>query len=145
MRPKPGAGWRCYVIAMVGIFLATAVRLTIAPYVDDLFILPMYFLAVLLTGWYCGLGPALSSLVLGIATASLLILPEGSFGDKGLVSTLFGLGLYIAVGAVGIAVSEDHRKVQRSCWTRSTGGARPSGRFANTPACSTRPPSWSAT
>ena len=98
---------------MLGIFLATAVRLAIAPYVGDQFVFPTYILAVLLTGWFCGLGPAVSSLVLGLATASLLILPEGSFGDKGLVSTLFGLGLYIAVGAVGIAVSEDHRKVQR--------------------------------
>ena len=82
--------------------LATAARLALNPLLGDLFPFAMLFLAVLVSAWFGGRGPALAATVLGAASAAFLLLPTMSanpFQDSRMVA---GLGFYLLV-ATGIA------------------------------------------
>jgi PAS domain S-box-containing protein len=68
-----------------------------------------FYVAVLLSAWYGGLGPSILALVLGATAAFALILARG--GD--VASLLVGLILYGVVGSAMILVSEAHRRARR--------------------------------
>ncbi|HLK19921.1 MAG TPA: PAS domain S-box protein [Bryobacteraceae bacterium] len=92
-----------YACAVVSTLLALWLRLWLDPLVGDQFPFPIFFFATLLTAWYGGTGPAVTSVLLGGLFADYFLMPpRGQFTLLSL-SDFIGVGLYIGVG-VGIAL-----------------------------------------
>lgn len=86
-------GW-----AVVSVALAIWARLLLDPVLGDQIPFPTVLLAVLLTAWYGGRGPALMAVILGgLSVDYFLVPPRGSFGPA-TEAAFVGLALYSAVG-----------------------------------------------
>ena len=100
-----------YGCAVAGVALAIATRLLLDPYLGFAYPFATLFVAILVTAWYGGLGPALTAVVLGGLSAVYFVLPprgvffpEGWYQDLGLVLyTCAGLGISLLGGAVDFA------------------------------------------
>ena len=100
--PRPPLLLR-YGCAVVGIALATWVRLLLDPLLGEHTHFATFVLVILLTAWYGGGRPALLALALSVySTDYFLIPPRGSLGHKGAEGHL-ELILYSAVG-LGVAL-----------------------------------------
>src|SRR5688500_15876332 len=92
-----------YTVAVLSIVLATGLRLLLNPLLGDLYPFATLFLAVLVTAWYGGFGPAVAASLLGAAAAARFLLsPTDSFAVHELEHQA-GLGFYVVVG-LAIAV-----------------------------------------
>jgi PAS domain S-box-containing protein len=105
-RESPPQSWfpmLRYGCAVVGIALATWVRVLLDPVLGNQIPFPPLLLAVLLTAWYGGIRPALAAVALGVLSADyFLIAPRGVLGFKGTAEDV-GMALYLGVG-IGIAI-----------------------------------------
>jgi K+-sensing histidine kinase KdpD len=63
-----------YLVAVLAIVFATLVRLLLDPVVGEMHPFITYIYAIIFSAWYCGLGPALVSLVLGFLCAAYFLL-----------------------------------------------------------------------
>ena len=94
---------RRYGLAVICVVLAIWIRRILDPVLGFQFNYATLFLAVLLSAWYGGLGPAVTSLLLGaLAATHFLLPPRGFWWVEGLDQTI-GMLLFLAVGA-GIAL-----------------------------------------
>jgi PAS domain S-box-containing protein len=92
-----------YGCAVVGIILATGVRLLFDPILEDKFVFTLLIFAVMFASWYGGFGPAVAATLLGaLIAAQLFLAPRGSFAVEGFDNQM-GLALYLAV-SFGIAL-----------------------------------------
>jgi PAS domain S-box-containing protein len=92
-----------YTGAIVGIVIATWVRVALDAILGDLFPFTTLFLAVMVVAALAGRGPALIAVVFGaVLSARFLLPPRDSFAVEGLANQ-FGMMLYVVVG-VGIAL-----------------------------------------
>ncbi len=95
-----------YGVAVVATILATVLRKMLDPVLQDVTPFSAYFVAIMLTAWYGGLGPSLLALVSGALLASYLFVePRGSLFIHDLEHQV-SLGLYIFVGVVVALLSE---------------------------------------
>ena len=91
-----------YGFAAASIALATWVRLLLDPVIGFQFPFATLFLAVMLTAWYGGFGPALVAALLGsLSSLYYLLPPRGGFAIKGFDQWV-GMLLYLGTG-LGIA------------------------------------------
>jgi signal transduction histidine kinase/ActR/RegA family two-component response regulator len=95
-----------YGVAIISTILATLARELLDPVLQDTAPVMFYFIAIMVTAWYGGLGPSLVALSSGAALASyLFIRPRGSFmiydGEHQVT-----LGLFVVVGIVVALLSE---------------------------------------
>ncbi len=94
--------WSKYLVAVVAIIVATCFRLAVDPIVGDLHPFVTYIFAIIFTAWYCGMWPAMLSLVLGFLSAAyFFVSPRGSVAIYGLDAQV-GTALYIVI-VVGIS------------------------------------------
>jgi PAS domain S-box-containing protein len=114
-RDTPRATYLRYGVAILSVLLATATRSSIHPMVGTSFPFATYFLAVMFTAWYGGLGPSLLALALGMATAAYFFIAELDPTALGGTENLLGLTLYAAVG-FGLALlgESSHRATRRA-------------------------------
>ncbi len=102
MRTKENVIILRYGCALVSISLAIGGRLLLDPWLGKGFPFALPFLAILITAWLGGGGPAMVAMVVGgVATDYFLLDPRGSFGVTG--SNAWGLALYCFTG-LGIAL-----------------------------------------
>lgn len=89
-------------MAVLAVLLATAVRLALTPVLGVRFPFATLFLAVLVSAWFGGWGPAFAATILGAVVSAIVLLPP--FGHLGLASSADAAGLvfYTLVG-LGIA------------------------------------------
>ena len=74
---------RHYGVALGSVALATLGRRLFDPILSDHVPFVTYFLAVVFTAWYGGLGPAAVSIVLGALSASYFFIPpRGAFAAR---------------------------------------------------------------
>src|SRR5690242_6379349 len=96
-----------YGVALTGVLLATLIRWWLHPLLGDQYPFPTFFIVVILTAQYVGLGPALSALLLGclIGTRFFLSPLKSSFGP-------LAPGLFLAVGAISAVVCDSLRRAR---------------------------------
>jgi PAS domain S-box-containing protein len=113
MRPKTRLPIHRYGSAVAAVALATGARWLLDPVLGDHHPFATFFLAVLFTAWYAGLGPSLLALALGaVAAANFFSPPRDPFalltGEHQV-----GLALYLCVGLAGAAFSEALQAARR--------------------------------
>lgn len=102
-----------YLVAVLAIVFATLVRLLLDPVVGEMHPFITYIYAIIFSAWYCGLGPALVSLVLGfLCAAYFFAYPRGSIAVYG-IDLQVGMTLYIFVGISSILFNESLRFAKR--------------------------------
>src|SRR5438034_4578947 len=100
-----------YGFAVVSVALAVGIRLLLDPELGFAYPFATLFVAILVTAWYGGLGPALTAVVLGGLLEVYFVLPprggfipEGWYQQVGLVLySCAGLGISLRGGAVDFA------------------------------------------
>jgi signal transduction histidine kinase len=102
-----------YGIAVLAIILATVARLLLDPVVGEMHPFITYIYAIIFSAWYCGLWPALLSVLLGFLSAAYFFAyPRGSIAVYG-IDLQVGMTLYIFVGMSSIFFCESLRKARR--------------------------------
>jgi len=83
------------------------------PVVGEMHPFVTYIYAIIFSAWYCGLGPALLSLVLGfLCAAYFFAYPRGSIAVFG-IDLQVGMTLYVFVGISSILFNESLRYAKR--------------------------------
>src|SRR4051812_6137885 len=104
--PTPSPPQVPYAVAAASVLLATLARWLLNPALGDHFPFVTYFVALLFTAWYGGLGPAALAIALGaLSAAYFFIPPRGSLALRGLDNQV-GMALYLVVGAFSALLSE---------------------------------------
>jgi PAS domain S-box-containing protein len=112
---------RRYGVALIVVSLALLVRLALDPALGNRQTLATFYVAVMLTAWLSGAGPAILALVLGYMVSDwFFIPPRGSLGfQQPSLPDGVGAGLYVLVGAVSIALTEALRRAERRAHERA--------------------------
>jgi signal transduction histidine kinase len=109
---EPRAPLRRYGASVVGVLLATLIRVALHPVLGDQAPYSTFFVAAMVTAWYAGFGPALLALVLGCLSATYFIIPPANaWGPLG-AAQLLGMGVYLFVGLTSAALSESLRRAR---------------------------------
>jgi signal transduction histidine kinase len=109
---EPGALlWR-YGCAVVGVILATLIRVWLHPLLGDLYPFSTFFVAAMVTAWYVGFGPAVLSLGLGCLSAAHFFVPPADPLRPIGAPYLLGMGVYLFVGLTSAALSESLRRAR---------------------------------
>src|SRR5437667_2043547 len=101
-----------YGIAILGVILATLIRMWLHPLLREQFPFPTFFVVVILTARYVGLGPAILALLLGGASGTHFFVPPPQSPDAAGRSYVLGPGLYLLVGLVSAVLSESLRRAR---------------------------------
>jgi signal transduction histidine kinase len=102
-----------YLVACFAIVLATVARMLLDPVVGEMHPFVTYIYAIIFSAWYCGLWPALLSLVLGfLCAAYFFAYPRGSIAVYG-IDLQVGMTLYVFVGISSILFNESLRYAKR--------------------------------
>jgi PAS domain S-box-containing protein len=114
-----------YGFALAIVVAATALRLLLdtafgnhVPYIT-------YFVAVVLAAWFGGVGPAVMALLLGAAAAAYFFINPRHTLDIAGFGEILGLALYLALGAIILALVQSVRAAHRQAeerreWLRVT-------------------------
>jgi PAS domain S-box-containing protein len=105
--------WLRYGIAVVAVTASTLLRLALDPVLGTNIPYATYFLAVLVTAWACGLGPALLALFLGAVTAAYFFIPPHNSMSVTGAANMVGLILYLSVGIIGALLSQEMHRARR--------------------------------
>lgn len=98
-----------YGVAVVSVVVATALRYAVGPLLPPGLPFLTYFIAVVVSAWYGGLGPAAVCIVLSsLAAAHFFIPPDDSLLIED-PAHLIGLGAFIVLGAAMAALGETMR------------------------------------
>lgn len=100
--------WR-YASAISSVLLATLVRLGLQPILHENLPFVFYFLAVIFTSWFGGVGPALVAIVLGSLLTVYLFLPPQNSWVVSQPDDLLGLIFYFIAGLAIAVLSEQLR------------------------------------
>ena len=102
-----------YGIAVTTIALATGIGLFLDPALGHHLFLTPFFVAILLTAWYGGLGPSLLAFALGLLAVILFLIPPfGIFAVQGLECQV-RIGFYVIVGLGSAFLIESLRAARR--------------------------------
>jgi PAS domain S-box-containing protein len=106
-----------YAVACLAVLAATAVRIALNPLLGNHFPFATLFLAVLVSAWYGGRGPAIAATLFGAATSALVLLPPAGPLALQDTSRAAGLVLYLLVGtgiaALGGRMREERVRAER--------------------------------
>jgi signal transduction histidine kinase len=105
IRQRPNV-LRRYGFAGVIVLLATLARLLLNPMLGPRYPYVTFFVAVIVTAWYGGLGPALLPLVMGCLATVFAIIPPAHTGAAAITADLMGMALYFFVGLTSAFLSE---------------------------------------
>ena len=140
-----------YGVAVAATLAATVLRRLLDPVLEDAAPFSVYFVAIMFTAWYAGLGPSLLALVSGAVLATyLFVQPRGLLLIRD-VEHQVSLAVFVAVGVVVALLSESLHASRRrteaargelapptaACKRKLPSASGPSG------SCSRRGTSWS--
>ena len=98
-----------YGIAFVSVLLAVAARWTLHPLLGQRQPFVTFYIALIVSAWFGGLGPSLMALALGSLSALVLFMPRPGSPWRHTAADLLGTALYVVVGSVLVAYSHAHR------------------------------------
>src|SRR5512134_3077698 len=102
-----------YGSALIGVALATAIRISLSGVLGARLPFTTYFIAAILVAIYCGLGPALLTVVLGAAVGLYLFIPpanEFAISEGPALSQLIAFSVLAGGLSVLIKVVRDARR-----------------------------------
>jgi PAS domain S-box-containing protein len=107
-----------YGVAFLAIVLATVLRMWLDPYLEDRAPFSTYFVAIMFTAWYGGIGPAIFCMVVGALAADYCFIePRFSFYFQDWIGygieNVAALALYLMVGIAIAVLSESLLAGQR--------------------------------
>jgi PAS domain S-box-containing protein len=96
-----------YGVAVTAVVLATLLRKMFDPVLGSAAPFSTYYVAIMFTAWYGGLGPSLAALIFGAVLADYYFVePRGTLLSNNNLEQLVSLGLYFVVGIVVTLLSE---------------------------------------
>ena len=96
-----------YGVAVTAVVLATLLRKMFDPVLGSAAPFSTYYVAIMFTAWYGGLGPSLVALIFGAVLADYYFVePRGTLLSNNNLEQLVSLGLYFVVGIVVTLLSE---------------------------------------
>jgi len=99
-----GWRWQPYVIAVVGVIVATLVRDPFTPFLGPRMPFLTFHVAIVLVAWLGGIGPGLVATVLSVVASIVFVVPTSTTQDQ------IGLGLFAAIGlTVSMLIESLHR------------------------------------
>jgi PAS domain S-box-containing protein len=102
-----------YGSAVASLALATGVALLLDPAVGHHIFLTPFFIAILFTAWFAGLGPSLVTFAFGLVAVVLFLVPPlGPFAVQGLESQV-RIGFYVVVGLGSAILIESLQAARR--------------------------------
>ncbi len=112
---------RRYATACLAVALAFAVRLVLDPALGDRQALATFYVAVALTAWWSGTGPAVAATIAGYLLADWFFIPPRRVLSLGTSpGDVAGAALYVLVGAVSIGITSALRRAERRARERAT-------------------------
>ena len=115
----PGPGWRRYAVAVAATAVMVALRVPLSAMVGERLPFITFFLAVFVSAWYGGLGPALLATGLGGLASFFVFLP--SLGQPGLDRVaLVGIGLFTLTGLATAWLGETRMRALRLAASAAT-------------------------
>ncbi len=110
---RPRAGLAAYVYAVVAAAAATAARVLLGTFFGYQHQYAMFYIALLLTCWFGGLGPALLTTGLGVLVAAFLRVQAGGVILGFQPSNLSGLEFYLIVALTASILFDAERRARR--------------------------------
>ena len=104
---------RRYGSAILGVVLATALRLTLTPYVGNRLPFLLYFLAIIPAAWHLGVGSSLVAIALATLVTTVYFMPPVYAMGVTFVTDVIGLVLFVAVNLVIVWFAEANRIARR--------------------------------
>ena len=101
-----------YLYAAISVVLATILRLLLARFFGYHHPYVTFYIAVLLSAWYGGLGPGLMATVLGVLSGAFVIQPLGVQLNLTGESSFVGLEFYFIVGVTACILFDAQRRAQ---------------------------------
>jgi signal transduction histidine kinase len=108
LRPVQGSKAKRFTLALMAMAVALALRSLFQPILGESMQYVSISAATVFAAWYCGLGPAIVSTIIGVAAANVLFvspyLPLGRYTEREIVGKLLFLvfaGAIIAMGEAG--------------------------------------------
>lgn len=102
-----------YGVALACVLLATLLRFLLSPLLENSAPYVTYILAVLITAWACGLGPALLATCLGAVGAVFFFVPPQTSLNINGTANIVGLILYLSISTVGTLLSHEMHRARR--------------------------------
>src|SRR5258708_7257107 len=102
-----------YGSAILAIVAATALRVLLNPALGESYPFPPFFFAVLLTAYFCGLGPAVLAIILSVLSVTVLLLPQHPAWRLQDPDFQLGIGLFSFMGVATGLICERLRAVSR--------------------------------
>ena len=107
-KPPPPSPSR-YGIAVASVLLAVAARWALHPLLGQRQPFVTFYIALIVSAWFGGLGPSLVALALGALSALAFFTPWSGSPSANTAADLLGTALYVVVGSVLVAYSQAHR------------------------------------
>ena len=107
-KPPPSSPSR-YGIAVACVLLAVAARWALHPLLGERQPFVTFYIALIVSAWFGGLGPSLAALALGALSALALFMPWPGSPSANTAADLLGTVLYVVVGSVLVAYGQAHR------------------------------------
>ncbi|MEX0711214.1 MAG: ATP-binding protein [Pirellulales bacterium] len=102
-----------YGTAVLGVALATWLRALLTPLLHERILFGIFYLPVIFSAWYGGLGPSILALALGtVSAANYLVPPHGSLAITA-PNDLISLSIYFLVGIAIVVLTESLRTARR--------------------------------
>jgi PAS domain S-box-containing protein len=105
-RSRRAAALQDYALAIAAVALATMIRTWLTPYMNETKLSPTFLLAVTVSAWVGGMGPAILATVLSVPVLLyVFLIPHGALEPVGRTGHLVGLALFatVALSIGGIA------------------------------------------
>jgi PAS domain S-box-containing protein len=112
LQTAPRIYWR-YVMATVSVGLALWVNLLLDPVLGNYSTFPTFFIAIVFSAWYGGLGPGLLSMILGYFAAAYFFVPQPYAFAITKTASWVGLALYVVTGSAVLLLGHLQRSAQR--------------------------------
>ena len=100
-----------YGVAVLSSAVALLARVLLTPYIQAKYPFTTFFLAVMITAWYGGLGPGLLAAALGYLGAAFFIPPYHNLVPHD-TSDYIGAGIFLFVSVCSALLSESQHKAQ---------------------------------
>ena len=107
-KPPPPSPSR-YGIAVASVLLAVAARWALHPLLGQRQPFVTFYIALIVSAWFGGLGPSLVALALGALSTLAFFMPWSGSPSANTAADLLGTALYVVVGSVLVAYSQAHR------------------------------------
>jgi signal transduction histidine kinase len=109
--------WGRYAVALLAAVLALLARLALGPLLGDYLPYVTLFPAVVFSGWFCGVGPSIVSVIFALVVSQYLFIPPIHSLRIAGAGQMVGLLAFLLVASVLVALAEAGRRINQTLRT----------------------------